>query len=314
MYNVVEYFYIEGNRRFLGFLKEVFTLPADLHCHTRLSDGSMGIDDLVLLAKNRGIDTIAITDHDCLAGNKRGVIVGERNGVNVIAGSEISATHRKSREKVHLLCYLSEYPDRLEGLCKRNLEARTKAVKHMVVRVSRRYPSTTPDLIVKYAAGSTSIYRQHIMHSLMECGVTDRIFGTLFEELFSNTSDKSVNLNAQYPEPKEIIDAIHEAEGIAVLAHPALFNNFDIIDELIELGLDGIEVWHPENSPEQTEMLREIAQRNHLLMTGGSDFHGMYGKGKVSVGACTTPDEHLNALLNYKSHKKKHAPKAPAAG
>lgn len=278
-------------------------MRADLHCHTRLSDGSLGIDDLIILAKKQGLDTIAITDHDCLAGTVRGRLIGERHGVNVIPGVELSSAHSKSGKKVHILCYLADAPDRLEGLCRRNLAARKRAGQHMIVRVSRRYPVST-ELIVKCATGSTNIYKQHIMHALMECGLTDSIFGDLYEELFSPESKKNVIVNPRFPEPEEIVEAIHEAGGIAVLAHPDLFDNYDILDELIPVGLDGVEVWHPLCPKEKQDYLIDVAARHDLLMTGGSDFHGMYTMAGVSIGDVTVPEENVRQLLNYKSRRK----------
>ena len=88
-------------------------MRGDLHCHTKLSDGSLGIEDLITLAKKRGIEAIAITDHDCLAGTVRGKIIGDRFGVQVIPGVELSATDTKTGKKVHLLCYLSDAPDQI---------------------------------------------------------------------------------------------------------------------------------------------------------------------------------------------------------
>lgn len=278
-------------------------MSADLHCHTRLSDGSLGIDDLIILAKKQGLDTIAITDHDCLAGTVRGRLIGERHGVTVIPGVELSSTHSKSGKKVHILCYLADAPDRLEGLCRRNLAARKRAGQHMIVRVSRRYPVST-ELIVKCASGSTNIYKQHIMHALMECGLTDRIFGDLYEELFSPESKKNVIVNPRFPEPEEIVEAIHEAGGIAVLAHPDLFDSYDILDELIPVGLDGVEIWHPLCPKEKQDYLIDVAARHDLLMTGGSDFHGMYTMAGVSIGDVTVPEENVRQLLNYKSRRK----------
>ena len=83
-------------------------MAADLHCHTKLSDGSVGIEDLIVIAQKSGIDTIAITDHDCLAGTVRGKVIGKRYGVNVIPGVEISAIDNEAGKKVHILCYLAK--------------------------------------------------------------------------------------------------------------------------------------------------------------------------------------------------------------
>uniref|UniRef100_UPI003FEE15CE PHP domain-containing protein n=1 Tax=Candidatus Fimivicinus sp. TaxID=3056640 RepID=UPI003FEE15CE len=86
-------------------------MGGDLHCHTRLSDGSLGIEDLILLAKKLKVETIAITDHDCLAGTVRGKVIGERHGVQVIPGVEFSCIDpKRENRRAHLLCYLSDSP------------------------------------------------------------------------------------------------------------------------------------------------------------------------------------------------------------
>ena len=272
----------------------------------------MGIDNLIVLAKKQGIPTIAVTDHDCLAGNVRAKRIGEQYGVRVLAGVELSATDRARGGKAHLLCYLPDSPDRLEGLCRRNLLESKKASQYMIVKTAIQYP-VTPEFIIKCAAGSTGVYKQHIAHALLESGLTDRIYGDVYMDLFSPDSEKNVLREADYPEPKEILEAIHDAGGIAVLAHPVLYNNMELLDELIEQGLDGVEVWHPSADEETVARLMKLAKKNGLLMTGGSDFHGMYGVGSVSVGTCVTPDENLDALLSYKARRRRKLAKAAKA-
>ncbi len=280
-------------------------MPADLHCHTKLSDSSMGIDDLIVLAQKKGLTTIAITDRDCQAGTVRGKIIGERRGLNVIPGVEISATDTKRGNNVEILCYLSDSPDRLEGLCHRNIVQRKKASQLMTLKIARKYP-ITPELVLKCATGATAVFEQHIMHALLECGLTDKIYGELYEELFSPESPENVLVKVTYPDAVEVIDAIHEAGGIAVLAHPAVSDCFELMEELAEKGiLDGIEVYHPENTPEQQDMLKKFAKEKGILALGGTDFKGMYTKNKVSVGDCLTPDADLKALMTYKNKMKK---------
>ena len=287
-------------------------MPADLHCHTRLSDGSLGIEDLILLAKRSGIDTIAITDHDCLAGTVRGKIIGQRHGITVIPGVELSAFDKETNKKVHLLCYLPENPDRLEGLCRKNSLSRRKASQLMVVKTSQRYPISS-ELVLKCAAGSTNIYKQHILHALMECGYSTEIFGNMYKELFDSSNPDNINIQPKFPEPLEVLEAIHDAGGIAVLAHPGFYDNFDILPALIKNGLDGVEVWHPKNSPEQREELKAIAKKHKLLMTGGSDFHGMYSASAKTLACETTPDENLTALLGYQAKQRRAKRKAEKA-
>lgn len=279
-------------------------MPADLHCHTKLSDSSMGIDDLIVLAQKMGITTIAITDRDCQAGTVRGKIIGERRGITVIPGVEISAYDSKNEKYVEILCYLPDSPDRLEGLCHRNIVARKKASQLMTLKIARKYP-ITPELVLKCATGSTAVFEQHIMHALLECGMTDKIYGDLYYELFSPESSENVLVKAGYSEPAEVIEAIHEAGGIAVLAHPASLGSLELIEELISLGLDGIEVWHPENTDEEQTVLQKLVKSKGLLAIGGTDFKGMYSKKTVSVGEYTTPDADVKALMSYKTKMKK---------
>ena len=286
----------ERNRR----KKEGKVLTADLHCHTKLSDGALGIDDLLLLAKNSGITTLAITDHDCLAGVVRAQIIGERHGITVVPGVEFSCTDRERGRKVHMLCYLPDKPDRLEGLCKRNSNIRKTAGKLMAMKAAKKYP-ITPEFIVRCAAGSTNIFKQHIMQALLECGYTTTIFGELFDRLFNKSSPENILVEATYPSPQETMEAIHDAGGIAVLAHPGFYDSFEILDELIELGLDGVEVWHPENTPEQQELLKKIAKKHHLLMTGGSDFHGAFNAKPTCLGDFGPDEDALAALFSYKA-------------
>lgn len=287
-------------------------MKADLHCHTKLSDGTLGIDDIIILAKNSGVTTLAITDHDCLAGIVRAELIGQRHGVNVIPAVEFSATDSKRNAKAHILCYLPDKPDRLEGLCKSNSLIRKRASQMMVLKTAKKFP-ITPEFITKCCQGSTNIYKQHIMQALMECGYTTTIFGDLYKMLFTKESRINVLMEAKYPEPVEIINAIHEAGGIAVLAHPGFYDNFELLEELIPAGLDGVEVWHPENTPEQQEMLIATAKKHGLVMTGGSDFHGAFNMYPVRLGDYGPDEEHINQLLTYKAKKRRKQKKLEAA-
>ncbi len=279
-------------------------MAADLHCHTKLSDGSVGIEDLIVIAQKSGIDTIAITDHDCVAGTVRGQVIGKRHGVTVIPGVEISAFDDEAGKKVHILSYLADVPDRLEGICKKTSVARKRAGQIMMLKVAARFPITS-DFIISHANGSTNLYKQHIMHALMDAGYTDQIFGDLHKALFDQESETNVLAPTKYPSVQDVIDEIHGAGGIAVLAHPGKFDNFDEIDKYVEYGLDGVEVWSPCNSDEQTEYLATKCKKDKLLMTGGSNFHGTYGEYCVTVGSYCTPQENLDKLLGYKAKKKR---------
>lgn len=279
-------------------------MAADLHCHTKLSDGSVGIEDLIIIAQKSGIDTIAITDHDCIAGTVRSQIIGKRYGVNVISGVELSAFDNEAGKNVHILAYLADAPDRLEAICKKTSVARKRAGQIMMLKVAARFPITS-DFIISHASGSTNLYKQHIMHALMDAGYTDEIHGELFHTLFDEDSSSNILAPTKYPSVEEVIEEVHGAGAIAVLAYPGKFNNFDEIEKYTEIGLDGVEVWSPHNSTEQVEELIKICKKKKLLMTGGSDFHGIYGTKTVTLGSFSTPQEHLDKLLGYKAKKKR---------
>lgn len=274
-------------------------MSCDLHCHTKLSDGSVGIEELISLAKRRGLHTIAITDHDTFAGAVRGVNIGKRAGVNVVPGAELSAVDSATGRKVHILCYNCASAARLEGLCRRTLESRKKAATEMLRKVMRYYP-ISPELVVRCATGSAAVYKQHIMHALMDAGFADSIFGEVFDRLFNKENGVAVAA-VEYPDVRDVLAQVHEAGGIAVLAHPYVYDSTDLMQQLVkEELLDGIEVHHPSHDEARRTALTDFAKEHHLLMTGGSDFHGMYGKGARSVGSTVIDDDAAAALMKFK--------------
>lgn len=297
---------------FLNFLLTFFTpkgriiLSADLHCHTRLSNGSLGIEDLILLAKKRGVQTIAITDHDCLAGTVRGKVIGERLGITVIPGVELSGTDETNGQEIHLLCYKPDFPDRLEGLCRRSSLARKKASHIMMLKVSQKYP-VTPEFIAKCASGSTNVFKSHIMQALVETGFTDKIYGELYDKLFSKEDPASFDVVPKYENIFDVLQAIHDAGGIAVLSHPLRCKNPDLLPQLVEAGLDGIEVFISGVSDEQKKELLAYAKLHKLLTTGGTNFKGLYNKKAITVGDCDIPEECVQELITYKARKRKAA-------
>ena len=217
----------------------------DLHCHTKLSDGSMGIDDIIVLAEKCGVTNLAVTDLDCLAGTVRARLIGERHGIKVIQGVEISAYDSENDREVFVLGYMSDSPDRLEGLCHRNLVARKRAAQFMMIKAAQRYPITT-DLVIKCAQGSTNVYPVHIMAALVECGVTTELFGELYRELFTEGGEKSLLVKPKFSEVSEVIQAIHDAGGIAILSHPGDYEGTNIVEKALEAGIPNLEK-HVEN-------------------------------------------------------------------
>ncbi|MGN1133293.1 MAG: PHP domain-containing protein [Oscillospiraceae bacterium] len=269
----------------------------DLHCHTTLSDGSLGIEEIILQAKRMNLDFLAITDHDTLSSSNRAKILGERYGVNIIPAVELSAWDKKRNRKVHILCYAPQKPDRLEGLCLKSCEIRKECAKDMINNVMKIYP-IPQNAVRMYTKGCKSIYKQHIMRALVNYGYATELYGEINDKLFGYPDGECL-VTREYPDVNFVLDLIHSSKGVAVMAHPYLYDNIDLLSDLINAGkIDGIEVNHFSANEEQRENLRNIAKENDLIVTGGSDFHGLYNITTQYIGSETTDEENLEKLCN----------------
>ncbi len=287
-----------------GYFKGVNNLIGDLHCHTRLSNGTLSVDELIDLAKSKGLKAIAVTDHECFAGSKRAEIICAGSDIKVIPGVEISALDDEGNT-IHILCYLPGFPDRLEGLFSKHKDARQMAAMFMHRRLQKRYPSVSLDFVKRCASGATSIFPQHFMHALLEHGETDSYYGDVYKQLFDPSSEDNIIFKTRFSSINDVLGAIREAEGISVLAHPAKYGDAEKAISYLKLGFDGVEVWHPTASEEMSAQLFVYCKKNGLLATGGSGFHGSYNNGVFSLGSVTTPEVQLKELLGYKAKQKR---------
>ncbi len=276
-------------------------MKADLHCHTTISDGSLGISDIIRQADRDDVRCIAITDHDSLASLSRSSILGQRYNVKVIPAVEFSAFDHSRGKKVHILCYMPKKPDRLEGLCLRTSEGRMKLGKNLAMRVLEKYPITL-ESILRYSAGSKAIYKCHIMHALMDYGYTTELYGNVYDEIFDADEGlcaEQVQSEADfYPDVRFVLTMIKAAGGISVIAHPKVFDSLDLIEELAkEKILDGAEVWHSSADEKYRGEISDICDKYKLLKTGGSDFHGFYNHYAIQIGSLTTPEDELRKII-----------------
>ncbi len=283
----------------------------DLHCHTTLSDGSLGIEEVIVQAKRMKLDYLAITDHDTLASSSRAQILAERYGINIIPAVELSAWDKTRKEKVHILCYAPQKPDRLEGLCLKSCQIRTECAKDMIKKVMEQYP-IPEDAVRPYTKGSKSIFKQHIMRALVNYGYATELYGSINDRLFGYPDGECL-VTREYPDVNFVLDLIHSSKGVAVMAHPYMFGygNIELLDELIEKGkLDGVEVFHYSADKEQQESLLKKCEDNGLIATGGSDFHGLYNAVPTHIGSRFTDDDNMKKLLalikQNRSKAKKH--------
>lgn len=277
-------------------------MKGDLHVHTTLSDGSLGMEEVIAQAKRIGLDFISITDHDTMSSVSRVKVLGERYGVQTIPGVELTAWDKTRNRKVHILCYAPQKPDRLEGICRRCSEIRQSCAKETVENVLKLFPITAED-ITKHLSGSKSIYKQHILHALIEYGYSTHFYGKLNDELFNEQTGSCI-VEREYPDVNYVLELIHSARGAAVLAHPMVYDSVDLIDDLASNGkLDGIEVYHYSADEEQQAMLLAKANEYDLIVTGGSDFHGLYNMRPTHLGMYTTDKENIDRILRLCSKK-----------
>ena len=274
----------------------------DLHCHTKLSDGSLGIEDVIAQAKRTGIDWLSLTDHDTMASFSRANVIGQREDVKILPGVELSAWDKERSSKVHILCYCPRKPDRLEGLCLKSCEIRKAVSKEMIAKVMEKYPITM-ESILKHTTSSKSIFKQHIMRALIDYGYALEFYGDLDRQLF-NPQTGSCYIEREYPEVHFVIDLIRISGGAAVMAHPAQYNNIELLEELAKAGkIDGVEVGHYSADEQCRSELHAIAQKYGLIETGGSDFHGLYNSVPTHLGSETTTKENLERIIKLTSKK-----------
>jgi hypothetical protein len=268
----------------------------DLHVHTNHSDGTFTPREALSLARERGVASMAVTDHDTTTALAEAALIGAEVGVEVVPGIEFSAVYEG--DGVHVLCYFMdpEDPDLVAELG-RLRDDRERRGDHMVEKlIALGYPVSFQR--VKEIAGDAPIVRPHIAQAMVEAGVVPTVKDAFTEEFIGSNGAAYVEKHALHP--LEALRLIHAAGGVCVLAHPGTFREtkpvpLALIEELAEAGLDGIEAFHPEHTPEVEDRYIEMAGRLGLLWTGGSDCHGLRYE-PVRLGSRSTTPEQFERL------------------
>jgi predicted metal-dependent phosphoesterase TrpH len=254
----------------------------DLHLHTTFSDGSLPPAEVLALARKVNVSALAITDHDTVDGIPGAIEAGRRLGIEVIPGIEISS--RLGSSELHVLGYFLDWKDTiLLNHLNRLRDARHERNPLIIEKLNALNIEITYEE-VKQLAHTDSVGRPHIARVLMNKGYVNSA-----KEAFDRylADGAAAYVPRELPSPAEAIAMFRASRGVPVLAHPSWLDRsqgiYQICDRLKSEGLAGVEVHYSTHRPEQTAQYLEIARHLDLLVTGGSDFHGIT-KPDIEVG------------------------------
>lgn len=269
----------------------------DLHIHTVFSDGLFTPEEVVTTASRLGFTAVAITDHDSVDGIDRGKVLGKRLGLEVVPGVEMSCNVNGT--DVHILgLFIDYHAAAVTEFFARVRQSRLERAERMVNKLSELGVRVS-FARVRELAGSGAVGRPHLAQAMVEAGAVASI-SEAFERYIGY--DAPAYCPKMRLEPGQAIEFIHANKGVAVIAHPGTYGRDDVIYTVIAAGIDGIEVWHPEHNNRTTEHYLEMAEKNRLLVTGGSDCHGGRKFGKVYIGDVRVPYRYLAALKRRVRH------------
>jgi predicted metal-dependent phosphoesterase TrpH len=273
-----------GYTRRFGFRSEVI----DLHCHTTESDGTFSPAELIDTARRTGITTLAITDHDTFSGSDQAAPLARAAGIDLIPAIELST--KLHGHSAHLLGY---FPTQDPSAAIRQwIAGLQESRRDRNVRLIARLQELGLDITLEevQARGRTMTGRPHFAQILVEKGYVANM-----QQAFDDYLDESAKgyVDRYEPELSEAVGQIRAGGGLASLAHPIRVKGdvAALLPDLCGNGLDAIEAYHSDHTPELTAAYLELAERHHLRVTGGSDFHGA-NKPQIQLG--TGRDGNLN--------------------
>ncbi|MFA7235359.1 MAG: PHP domain-containing protein [Phycisphaeraceae bacterium] len=280
-------------------------LYCDLHTHSTASDGSTAPADLGPLARQAGLAAVALTDHDTTAGLADAAASCAALDIAFVPGIELSCQRGKSFGTLHLLGYfIDPVSPTLAAVCAELQQARNERAPQIVAKLNELRVDITLDEVLAESGGNSgggrgSVGRPHIGAVLVRKGYVKTIKDA-FTRYIGHGAPAYVRKDNLAPQ--RAIAAVHDAGGLAVLAHPVQLR-CDDDEELLELirslrdaGLDGLECRHCDHTPALTRQYQHLAKRFDLIPTGGSDFHGL--RKAVPLGAARVPITCYESLLN----------------
>lgn len=249
------------------------SVKADLHLHSRFSDGEFSPEKLVRLATRAGLDVISLTDHDTVNGLERAQQAARKYSTRLIPGVELEAFFKtnKSTYSLHILGYnIRDTDTNLRKTLEKIHRARQTRARQILDKLAGLNIELPMDAVLEFARGDL-IGRVHIAQALKKLKFVETI-----EEAFDKYigDDGPAYVPKDVHNPREIINLIHESGGIAVWAHPWYTGNDALLYPLMDMGLDGLECYHKEFSPLLVRHYLKLARKHDLIVSGGSDYHG----------------------------------------
>jgi hypothetical protein len=282
-------------------------MRADLHLHSSASDGRLSPQELVEMAARNGLDVIALTDHDSVAGIASALETARAfPHLRVIPGVEISTD--VPRGEVHVLGYFVDYTSpQLEGTLTRLRDARKVRGQRMVARL-RDLGIGIEWKRVHELVGGGSVGRPHVAQAMLERGYVSSL-KEAFDKYIGREGPAYVE--REKLSPQGAVDLVVVGGGVAVLAHPANIESLNsLLPQLISAGLMGLEVYYDGYSPEVIQRLETLAQEYGLIVTGGSDFHGLDST-ETPVGGVGVSGEGVERLLAWGERRPIGSPPFP---
>lgn len=262
-------------------------MAVDLHIHTSFSDSTLSPLEIVQYATRLGLSAIGITDHDTVDGIGPTFKAAEEYELEIVPGVELSV--QIGEEEGHILGYYVDWqnPDLINFL--KDFSNRRKARGYEIVKKLLRLGIEIEYERVLEIAGNGSVGRLHIARAIYEGGYTNSI-----DEAFTKylTRDGPCYVEKKRLSPCDAVRLIIEFKGVPILAHPWYLDCNHMVKTLLPYGLRGIEVYHSEHKPHHISMFKGVAKDYGLLITGGSDCHGL-NKGKILIGSVTVDDRFL---------------------
>ncbi len=283
----------------------------DLHLHTTASDGRLAPAELVEAASAAGITVMSVTDHDTVAGLAHVRASLGATGLELVDGIEITAVHEG--KDVHILGYFIDPSDpELDGFLRAQRTSRVERVREIGARLAAIGRPIDVERIIKSAAlrPGRAVGRPDVGRALVRAGHAASMHEAF--ERFIGAGKPGFVARVGRP-PGDVVEVIQRAGGLASMAHPGLTRLPDVMAMLVDRGLDAIEVFHPDHPPDTRVELEQFATVRRLLMTGGSDFHGDDGRGRV-LGGLSVPEPAFERLRGAADHRRRERTRGrPAA-